>query len=458
VSKDTLRIVSPNGHLGFGKSKPASFQAALESGVDYLIADSGSCDIGPRPLGSGSCASPREWQYHDLEMMVLAARKHDIPMIIGSAGDTGAAHGVDLFVDLVRDIADKHDLPEFRIGYFYSDVDLDDLRGRLSDGKTIEGLDGRADLSEETLDATSRAVAVAGVAPYIELLDRGADIIIGGRSSDCAIFAAPAIRAGFPEPLAYYLGKVLECASFCAEPYAGKESVVGEISHEHVDVTAMASFQRCTPASLAAHSMYERAHPYLEYVAGGALDMSSCRYEQIDERTTRVTGPEFRESQDFRVKLEGSGLAGHRFIGIAGVRDQHTIDHIDEVIAWAEEQVAESFDSSDYELYFHVYGKNAILGDREVRDFRPHEVGIVVESVAADAAIAEEVCMTGTRQLFYARLPDIKGTAGNVSFMFDEVLEAQPAYRWTMNHVMVVSEGDELFDVHLVGSKRSGER
>ena len=30
--------------------------------------------------------------------------------------------------------------------------------------------------------------------------------------------------------------------------------------------------------------------------------------------------------------------------------------------------------------------------------------------------MAEEVCMTGTRQMFYARLPDVKGTAGSVAF------------------------------------------
>ena len=67
---------------------------------------------------------------------------------------------------------------------------------------------------------------MAGVHPYIKLLDQGADVIIGGRSSDCAIFAAPAIRRAIPRrsPI---LGKVLECASFCAEPYGGKEIGAG---------------------------------------------------------------------------------------------------------------------------------------------------------------------------------------------------------------------------------------
>src|SRR5499427_10789005 len=113
-------------------------------------------------------------------------------------------------------------------------------------GEAIQGLEGYADLIEAELDATDRIVAMAGVHPYIELLRQNADVIIGGRSSDSAVFAAPAIHAGFPENQSYYLGKVLECASFCAEPYGGKETVLGEVSDGAVEVTAMHPAQRCT--------------------------------------------------------------------------------------------------------------------------------------------------------------------------------------------------------------------
>ena len=114
----------------------------------------------------------------------------------------------------------------------------------MAAGEDIAGLDDRPALDAATLAATDRIVAVAGVHPYIALLKAGADVIIGGRSSDCAIFAAPAIRAGFPQGLEYYYGKILECASFCAEPYAGKESVLGEIAMEDVKVTALLPAQR----------------------------------------------------------------------------------------------------------------------------------------------------------------------------------------------------------------------
>src|SRR5690606_27421799 len=195
------------------------------------------------------------------------------------------------YVEMIREIAVHHDLAPFKIGYFYSEVPKDFVMRKLRSGESVIGLDGRDDLTEQELAATDRIVAVAGIHPYVELLNRGADVIIGGRCSDAAIFAAPAVRAGYPEELSYYLGKVLECASFNAEPYAGKETVIGEISHEDVKVTAMHPDQRCTVASVAGHAMYERSNPYFEYVAGGMLDMTDCVYEQFDERTTRVTGP-----------------------------------------------------------------------------------------------------------------------------------------------------------------------
>ncbi|MGH7153256.1 MAG: acyclic terpene utilization AtuA family protein, partial [Acetobacteraceae bacterium] len=346
----------------------------------------------------------------------------------------------------IQELARKHELPRFRVGWFHSEVAKPEIAARMDRGATIDGLDGRAPLDADTLAATDRIVAVAGVHPFLALLDRGADVIIGGRSSDCAIFAAPAIRAGFPEALAYYYGKVMECASFCAEPYAGKESVLGEITMEDVKVTAMLPSQRCTVASVAGHAMYERSNPFFEHVLGGVLDMSDCSYEQYDERTCRITGPRFVPASELRVKLEGAGKVGERFVGMVGVRDPYTIAHVDEVIGWARAQARELHGDSGYELHYSVYGRDGVMGELEpLRDRPGHELCIVVQAVAPTRSMAEEVCMTGLRQMFYARLPQVKGTAGGVAFALDEVLPASPAYRWTLNHTMRVEDPMELF-------------
>lgn len=446
---DALKIICPNGHLGFAPLRTESFQLGVEAGPDVIAADSGSDDVGPVPLGSDTSTSPEAWQRHDLEHMLLAARRLGVPMIIGSAGDTGANSRVDLYVRIIRELAEKHKLAPFKLGYFYSEVDKERVRAGLESG--VLGLDGYADLTEEELDATDRIVAVAGAHPYMKLLAAGAEVIIGGRSSDAAVFAAAALHHGFDADHAYYLGKVLECASFCAEPYGGKETVMGEIRRDGVLVTAMHPDQRCTIASVAGHAMYERSNPYEEYFAGGRLDMSNCVYEQLSEKTTRITGSRFEPAARIRVKLEGAGKVGERFIGLCGIRDPYTIANLDRVIGWAREQVQARFGDSGYELHYNVYGRDGVMGALEPeRDFQPQEVGVVVQGVAPTAEMAEELTLIGLRQMFYARLPDVKGTAGSVAFPLDEVVQASPAYRWTLNHTIAVDDPLELFPTHLI--------
>ncbi len=444
---DRMSILSPTGHLGFTPIERGSFELGVARRPDAIVADSGSCDIGPQPLGADEHCSPEEWQRHDLELMLLAARRLGVPMIVGSSSDTGTDRGVAQYAGIVRDIAATHGLAPFRLATIRSEVRRDDLARRLAAGVRVEGLDGRPDLTPDVLARTDRLVAVMGVEPIIRALDAGADVVIAGRSSDSCIFAAPAIRAGFPEANAYYLGKVLECASFAAEPFMGKESIVGTITAEDVAVTAMHPGQRCTVASVASHAMYERANPFFEHVAGGVLDMTHCRYEQADERTTRITGFAFRRDAVYRIKLEGAGKVGERAVAIAGLRDPYTIRHVDQVIAWARGKVRERWGEAGerYQLHYHVYGRDGVMGAWEPRRATPaHELCLVVEAVAPRWEDAEVICALGTRNLFYARLPEVKGTAGTAALMMDEVLRGKPGYEWTVNHVLPLADPLEL--------------
>lgn len=452
MGKKELRIHCSNGHLGFAPTKEESFWIGAKTKPDYYCCDSGSDDIGPVPLGADKCASHIEWQKHDLELMLLASREQGVPMIIGSSGDTGTNSRVDMYVDIIRELAKKHNMKKFKLAYFYSEVEKDYLKKKMEAGEAIEGLDGRSNLTIEELDKTDRIVAVAGVHPFIKALEMGADVIIGGRSSDVAVFAAAGIHEGFPEHISYYAGKVLECASFCCEPYGAKETIIGTLTMDDVKVTAMHPAQRCTVASVAGHAMYERSNPYYEYVAGGMLDMKDCVYEQYDEKTCRITGAKFIPIEGrIKVKLEGSGKVGERFLGMAGIRDPYTIKHIDEVIQWAKDQVKERFEGKDYQLSYRVFGKNGVMGDLEpIKETKSHELMVIVEGVAPTKEIAEEVTLIGTRQIFYARLPEVKGTAGTAAFVLDEVVEVSPAYHWTLNHTVAVDNPLELFPVHMI--------
>jgi hypothetical protein len=79
-SMKSLKIICPNGHLGFAPIRVESFKLGVAARPDYIAADSGSDDVGPIPLGSDTSTSPLAWQTHDLEQMlprVARARRAD---------------------------------------------------------------------------------------------------------------------------------------------------------------------------------------------------------------------------------------------------------------------------------------------------------------------------------------------------------------------------------------------
>ena len=264
-----MRILISTGHLGTAPSNPESFYRGMETRPDFIVADGGSADPGPVYLGED--ISMGHFAEEDMELFITASRKKGIPFILGSAGDTGSNSRVDLFVNMVKQIAQKHRLPKFKVGYFYSEVPKDYLRQKIKDGKLIQGLSVFPPLTFEEIEKTPRIVALAGVQPFMKLLDMGADVIIGGRCGDINFTAAPAVQAGFPEGLAYHMGKMIECASLCAEPFMGKETIIGTITDEEIKLTPFHPGQRCTIASACGHSMYERENPFYEYSVGGKI-------------------------------------------------------------------------------------------------------------------------------------------------------------------------------------------
>ena len=105
----------------------------------------------------------------------------------------------------------------------------------------------------------------------------------------------------------------------------------------------------------------------------------------------------------------------------------------------------------NYQLSYRIFGKNGVMGDLEpVKETKSHELLVVVEGVSKDQKVAEEATLIGTRQLFYARLPEVKGTAGTAAFILDEVTPISDAYRWTMDHTVAVDEPLDLFPITMI--------
>src|SRR6202161_446004 len=84
-----IRLLGASDQLGYG-IPAASFKAGIERRPDLIGCDMGSIDIGPTYLGKGEMATAPEATRRDLRKVLLAARRLDVPLVIGTAGSAGA--------------------------------------------------------------------------------------------------------------------------------------------------------------------------------------------------------------------------------------------------------------------------------------------------------------------------------------------------------------------------------
>ena len=117
--------------LGYGFPEDGLWRA-LEEDLSFIGADSGSTDPGPYYLGSGNGFVKEMQVRRDLELALIAARRKNIPLIIGSAGGSGAKPHVDAFVKTLLNIACKNNL-HFKMAVIYSDIARKTLRKALAE-------------------------------------------------------------------------------------------------------------------------------------------------------------------------------------------------------------------------------------------------------------------------------------------------------------------------------------
>lgn len=440
---DELRILSASGALGATPFDEETFQEGLARRPHLIGADAGSNDVGPYGLGANRCYFPREWVKHDLRLMLLGAVELGVPMTIGTAGHMGTDAGVDYHCELIQEIAREEGLKPFPMARLYTEITRETVQDALDAGK-VTALDGAPELTPELIQQTDHVVSVMGVEPYVEAFKQGAQVVIAGRSCDDAIFASYPVYKGYDKALSIHLGKVLECASVAATPYVARKSMLGTIRESSILFEPMAREQRCTPVSVAAHSMYEEAHPHLHHIPGGLVRLEECSFTQVDERTVEVRGTTM-EARKLALKIEGAGFVGYRVLGIVGVRDPLTIANMDAFLEFAKRSIIRKYPQytwgEDYQIYTHVYGLNAMMQQREPNHAAmPHEVGIMVEAISKDEAVASLMARLYRKSLMVAEYPGQKATTGKAGILADEELRGMDSYQWTMCHTIDVDD------------------
>lgn len=424
--------------------------------IDYVAADAGSSDAGPYYLGTGEPMTHRAGLKQALAGMLSATRRRGIPLLIGSAGMAGRKEHVDLFRDLLIEIAEEQAVPPFTLATIYSDVSPERIKTALREDK-VTPLGPVPPLDEATIDGSAHVVAMMGAEPMIEALRRGADVIVAGRSSDSALFAALPLSRGSAKAPTWHMSKTIECGALCAERPAGASTGIwAEVDGDRFVVGTTSESSRCTTLSVAAHTLYENASPYFLLEPSGMIDTRDSKYQQHDDRSVEVSGTRFEDAAQYTVKLEGASLVGYRTLTIAGIDDPILIDQLDSYLEGCRERVLkqlarQGFAADKVTIGFRRYGSGGEVPEGMA-------VGIIGDVIAPDQETANAGANMLHGSLLHSTYPGRVGTAGNMAFPFSPCdVPAGPVYRFSVWHLMAIDDPLEPFDVqfHSVGAKET---
>ncbi len=448
-----FRVLSPTAILGYGFPEE-SFNEGIKKQPHVIAVDAGSTDPGPYYLGSGKSFTDRNAVKRDLTYMIKAGVENKIPVIVGTAGGSGANSHLDWCVEIVKEISKEQNLT-FNLGVLRSEISKEEVIQRLREGKIVS-LDNTPELTEEEILAAERIVSQMGIDPYIKALEDGAEVIIGGRTYDPAVFSCLAVKEGFDEGLATHMGKILECAAIASTPGSGSDCMFGTLREDHFELETLSPVRKCTPLSVAAHTLYEKTNPYILPGPGGVLNLEKTTFEQNKENSVIVKGSRHIETENdkYFVKLEGAKKIGYRTVSIAATADPILISQMDNVIAEVKAKVKSNFEKQnlgEFSLEFKVYGTNAVMGIFENREkFDTNEVCIVIEAVGATEEISATICSFARSTMLHFGYDGRKSTAGNLAFPFSPSdFKAGAVYVFNIYHLMEIEDRVNEFEIEV---------
>ena len=437
-----LRILAASGQLGYGIPE-AALQRGLARQPHLIGCDMGSIDPGPYYLGSGEMAAPAAMVYRDLELVLTAAVAQGIPLIIGSAGTAGARPQLDATVAMLRAIAQARGL-RFRLTTVASDVAPEPVVQALQAGR-LTPIGPMPLPSEAEILQCSHIVGQCGTETLARALREPTDVLIAGRACDTAVFAALPEMLGYPVGLCQHMAKIIECTSLCCSPSA-RDAMLAELDMDGFTLESMNPMAHATPASVAAHALYEQADPFEVDEPTGTLLLQQAQYQALDPHRTRVSGAQWRSRAQATLKIEGAARVGERCVLLAGVADPTLLARLDDTLQTVEARVRQLV-PGDWALHPHVYGQGAVRPLLRAQRSQ-HEAGLVLEFIAATAALARTAAGVFKQNLLHHGFPGRHCSAGNLAFAFTpSELDAGTAYRFVLYHVMQAAPLADLFQI-----------
>tara|TARA_B100001093_G_scaffold496536_1_gene542318 strand:+ start:156 stop:1538 length:1383 start_codon:yes stop_codon:yes gene_type:complete len=449
-----VRILAGSGVCGAG-FRAESLEEGIGKKPHFIGCDGGSTDPGPYPLGSGETAFGRSSIKRDMRLMLLAAQKEKIPLLLGTAGTSGGHPHVATAKEILLEIAEEEGL-KFPLAVIHAEQDKNFLKKCFRQGR-IKPLDPAPMFDEETIDKAERIVGMMGEEPFLKALDNGAEVVLTGRSSDCAIYAGIPVREGIPAGIAWHAAKILECGAASVEMRKTADSLFATCRGDHFDVEPLDQDLRCTPQSVASHSLYENADPFRLVESSGTMDLSTSVYEALNDRCVRVSKSGFAPAARYTVKLEGAEKVGYQTIVIGGVRDPYILRQLDSWLETGEANIhkritdvyGDTITSDDYVLNIRIYGKNGVMGPLEPqKELTSHEVCLILEATASSQEIATSIATIARHKILHEPIPEWSGLITGLACTYSPAhIERGAVYRFNVNHVLEPVDPYEMFPI-----------
>jgi Acyclic terpene utilisation family protein AtuA len=448
---DSVGVLVPSGMLGAGFD-PATVTRGLSLGADVIAVDGGSTDSGPYYLGAGQAKTADDAVRRDLRILLAAATRAGIPLIIGSCGTSGTDSGVRWVAGIVHEICAEDEL-NLKVAKIYSEQRAADLVPLLNAGR-IHPLAPSGPLAAATLERCTHIVGMMGHEPIEQALKAGADVVLAGRATDTAMSAALPLMRGMPPGPTWHAAKIIECGGQCTtDPRTG--GVFARIDRTGFTIEPLDPGTACTPTSVAAHMLYETANPFTMREPAGTIEVAGARYTALDERTVRVEGSRFELAAQYTIKLEGAAVTGYETVSFVGIRDPRILASLDEWAQFLEKMLTERVErvlrlpAGSWDADLRLYGYNAILGDLESAPPVPREAGVMLLVSARDQQTSTAISKIADPLLLHLPLP---GMTYLPSFAFATSpahIDRGAAYEFVLNHVVDVDTPAGLFRLEL---------
>jgi hypothetical protein len=445
-SDNSTRILVPAGALGSGV-RADELESGLALNPHAIALDAGSTDSGPAYLASGKSKYSRQAVKRDLGLLMAARQKAGVPLLIGSCGTSGCDMALDWTLEIVVELAREQGSAP-RIAVLYAEQDKPFLKAKAAAG-AVRPLAPMGELSDTSIDACTHIVALLGPEPYMAAIEQGADIVLGGRTTDTAVLAAVALLRGEHPGAAWHAAKIAECGGLCTVTPTSP-GVVMSIDRQGFTIAPLSPANRCTPQTVSAHMLYENSDPFRLVEPGGVLDVTDAQYIALDDRSVRVTGSRW-DPAPYTMKLEGAGGGPFQTIMLVGIEDPAVLEDVDGFLGRmshalkrkVERTLGAQAEGSDISL--RPYGWNAVSGRTPPQGASPpREIGLLFVATAATQALATEIAKVCNPMFFHFPVREGKELP-SYAFPFSPAeIERGQVFEFHLNHVVEVATPFEL--------------